>query len=166
MVVTGSDHPSVIRNICRTCTYSPLDNGKSHACQWMLSRTHVVLTCMECRTSVVLVARRPFSRNMSKPKLPTELKLALAGCMADHLPLPTVLLAELDHSSQAYVIFIYVILLLFPSFRAVSRLPSPAKLILTYLSRLNAFLCGGLRRLLRGLNMGFLLSACVSGYGC
>ena len=45
-VVTGSEHPSVIRNIyfelVRTVR---LDNGKSHACQWKLSesRTQVVL---------------------------------------------------------------------------------------------------------------------------
>lgn len=33
----------------------------------------------------------------------------------------------------------------------------PAKLIPKYLNRLNAFLCGGLRRVLRGVNVDFSL---------
>jgi hypothetical protein len=78
VVVTGSEHPSVIRNIYFELVHTVrLDNAKSHAYQWQLQRTQVVLSanlCPECRTSVVLVARRPFSGNMSKQKLPAEWK--------------------------------------------------------------------------------------------
>jgi hypothetical protein len=40
MVVTGSEHPSVIRHIYVELVHTVrLDNGKSHARQWKLSRT-------------------------------------------------------------------------------------------------------------------------------
>jgi hypothetical protein len=65
MVVTGSGYPSVIRNMYFELAHTVLrpDNGKSHACQWKLSRTtQVVLIglkaqrlCPQCRTSVVLL---------------------------------------------------------------------------------------------------------------
>jgi hypothetical protein len=54
--------------------------------------------CPECRTSVVLVAIRPFSRNMSREKLPTEWKNGTGRLPGGPFAAANCLLAELDHS--------------------------------------------------------------------